>query len=114
MSWLPCFCISRLIVSLGKKIDSEREQIEKEIRETEKARKQLEESLFSSSSKIARLRTQLDIVEGRKRDLVSRELASIDELDRFEAESPADAAHSSSDSPPIRPVPRSPDLSLLD
>ena len=123
--WSSRLLILRVLTSTGKKIDSEREKIAKEIRETEESRQHLEESflesqrsflesLRSSSSKISRLRKQLDFVDDRERSLISCELASIEEVERLEAEPSAATLSPSSDPSLLSPAPRSPDLSNLD
>src|SRR5204863_5932763 len=107
------------------KIDSEREKIAKEIRETEESRQRLEESflesqrsflesLRASSSKISRLRKQLDFVDDQERSFISRELASIEEVERLEAEPSAAILSPCSDPSLLSLAPRSPDLSNLD
>ena len=112
--WSSRLLVFRVLTFTGKKIDSEREKIAKEICETEEARQQLEESLLASSSKISRLRKQLDFVDNRERSLISRELASIEEVERLEAEPSAATLSPSSDPSLLSPAPRSPDLSNLD
>ena len=112
--WSSRLLVLRVLTFTGKKIDSERERIAKEIRETEEARQQLEESLLASSSKISRLRKQLDFVDDREHSLTSRELASIEEVERLEAEPSAATLSPSSDPSLLSPAPRSPDLSNLD
>jgi len=112
--WSSRLLVLRVLTFTGKKIDSERERIAKEIRETEEARQQLEESLLASSSKISRLRKQLDFVDDRERSLISRELSSIEEVERLEAEPSAATSSPSSDPSLLSPAPRSPDLSNLD
>ena len=112
--WSSRLPVLRVLTFTGKKIDSERERIAKEIRETEEARQQLEESLLASSSKISRLRKQLDFVDDRERSLISRELASIEEVECLEAEPSAATSSPSCDPSLLSPAPRSPDLSNLD
>src|SRR5436190_20559679 len=112
--WSSCLLVLRVLTSTGKKIDSERERIAKEIRETEEARQQLEESLLASSSKISRLRKQLDFVDDREHSLISRELSSIEEVERLEAEPSAATLSPFSDPSLLSPAPWSPDLSNLD
>ena len=112
--WSSRLLVLRVLTFTGKKIDSERERIAKEIRETEEARQQLEESLLASSSKISRLRKQLDFVDDREHSLISRELASLEEVERLEAETSVATSSPSSGPSLLSPAPRSPDLSNLD
>jgi len=123
--WSSRSLVLRVLTFTGKKIDSEREKIAKEIRETEESRQRLEESflesqrsflesLRSSSSKISRLRKQLDFVNDRERSFISRELASIEEVERLEAEPSAATSSPFFDPSLVSLAPWSPDLSNLD
>ena len=103
-----------MLTFTGKKIDSERERIAKEMRETEEAHQQLEESLLASSSKISHLQKQLDFVDDRECSLISHEFTSIEEVECLEAEPSAAISSSSFDPSLLSPAPWSPDLSNLD
>ena len=77
------FAVGRLL--------SEKEKLRKQAREAEDA-------AARSMAKAARLRRQLDFLEGRTADVLSKELSAIEELEKAEAESSKDAVASSSSS----------------
>ena len=79
------FAVGRLL--------SEKEKLCKQAREAEDA-------AARSMAKAARLRRQLDFLEGRTADVLSKELSAIEELEKAEAESSKDAVASSSAEPP--------------
>jgi len=67
-------------LSLVDRLFSEKEKLRKQAREAEDA-------AARSMAKATRLRRQLDFLEGRTADVVSKELAAIEELEKVEAES---------------------------
>ena len=75
------FAVGRLL--------SEKEKLRKQAREAEDA-------AARSMAKAARLRRQLDFLEGRTADVLSKELSAIEELEKAEAESSKDVVASSS------------------
>jgi len=79
------FAVGRLLL--------EKEKLRKQAREAEDA-------AARSMAKAARLRRQLDFLEGRTADVLYKELSAIEELEKAEAESSKDAVASSSAEPP--------------
>ena len=67
-----------LTPSLGRKIDQEKERLEREISETVT---ELSETTAKLSAKAARLQKQLNFVKSREKELVKRDLKNLDEVE---------------------------------